>query len=196
MPKTPFQIVWFKRDLRLHDHEPLCKALENAEGKLPTLLLYIFEPSVMTHYDADIRHWRFVWESLCDMDNQLKTNNLSLFICHAEADTVFEKIQEICDIKAVFSHQEIGTNLTFDRDKRLKRFFKKNNIVWAESQMSGIFRGLEDRKTWKSDWYAQAENTLQNPKLEKIISANELIIKDLEDSIKKITSKNAPDVFR
>jgi deoxyribodipyrimidine photo-lyase len=38
------KIVWFKRDLRLHDHEAMHEAL-SASGK--TLLLYIFEPSVL-----------------------------------------------------------------------------------------------------------------------------------------------------
>ncbi len=195
LSKTPIQIVWFKRDLRLHDHEPLCRAAENTGGTIPTLLLYIFEPSVMTHYDADIRHWRFVWESLCDMNNRLKINNLSLFICHSEADFVFEKIQETCDIKAVFSHQEIGTNLTFDRDKRLKRFFKKNNIAWFESQMSGIFRGLQHRNTWKEDWYEQAQKPMQNPKLEKLTDANKLITNELELIFKKIMPENATEIL-
>jgi deoxyribodipyrimidine photo-lyase len=40
---TSINIVWFKRDLRLHDHEPLVRAANTGEV---TLLLYIFEPSM------------------------------------------------------------------------------------------------------------------------------------------------------
>ncbi len=55
----PINIVWFKRDLRLQDHEPLLRAAHAEEA---TLLLYIFEPSLMQHYDSDIRHQRFVYK--------------------------------------------------------------------------------------------------------------------------------------
>ena len=89
MKKEQLNIVWFKRDLRLYDHEPLwfaCRAselaknAENTEG-VATLLIYIFEPSVMNHYDADVRHFRFVYESLVDMNKRLITNNLQILMC-------------------------------------------------------------------------------------------------------------------
>ncbi len=57
-------IVWFKRDLRLVDHESLDLAV--SVGK-PLVLLYVFEPSVMAYDDSDVRHWRFVYQSLLDM---------------------------------------------------------------------------------------------------------------------------------
>jgi deoxyribodipyrimidine photo-lyase len=162
-------IVWFKRDLRLHDHEPLVRAA-NLGGA--TLLLYIFEPSVMQHYDSDIRHQRFVYESLSDINNCLKINNLDVLICHNETDFVFEKLSENYHINTVFSYEEIGTNLTYDRDKRLKKWFKKHNISWLESQTSGIYRGLNNRKTWKDDWYDIAKLPMQNPDLTQLKTVN------------------------
>jgi deoxyribodipyrimidine photo-lyase len=122
---SSINIVWFKRDLRLHDHEALVRAT-NTEGV--TLLLYIFEPSVMQHYDSDIRHQRFIYESLLDINNRLKINDLEILICHNEAEFVFEKLQENYTINTVFSYEEIGINLTYDRDKRLKKWFEKHNI--------------------------------------------------------------------
>ena len=162
--KEEINIVWFKRDLRLHDHEPLVRA-SNTEGV--TLLLYIFEPSLMQHYDSDIRHQRFVYESLVDMNNRLKINNLQIVVCHNEAGLVFEKLQENYHINTVFSYEEIGINLTYARDKRLKKWFTKNNIQWLESQTSGIYRGLNNRKTWKEDWYDIAKRPMQNADLSK-----------------------------
>ena len=162
--KEEINIIWFKRDLRLHDHEPLVRA-SNTEGV--TLLLYIFEPSLMQHYDSDIRHQRFVYESLVDMNNRLKINNLQIVVCHNEAGLVFEKLQENYHINTVFSYEEIGINLTYARDKRLKKWFTKNNIQWLESQTSGIYRGLNNRKTWKEDWYDIAKRPMQNPDLSK-----------------------------
>jgi deoxyribodipyrimidine photo-lyase len=171
-------IVWFKRDLRLHDHEPLHRAVQHG---LPTLLLYAFEPSVMQHYDSDIRHHRFVYESLTDMNNHLKINDLAILSCHNEVAFIFEQLLENYQIDTVFSYEEIGTNLTFDRDKRLKKWFKKYDINWQESQMSGIYRGLNHRKTWKDDWYEIAKLPIQNPDLSKLLPLNQQITPKLTE---------------
>ena len=183
--KQILNIVWFKRDLRLYDHEPLKRACEAAftEG-VATLLLYVFEPSVMQHYDSDVRHHRFVYESLFDMNNRLKINDLDVFICHNEADFVFEKLAQHFTINTVFSYEEIGTNLTFDRDKRLKKWFQHHQIQWRESPMSGIFRGLKNRKTWKGDWYDIAKMPMQNPDLTQLKPINGLIPQNLREILR------------
>ncbi|MDA0892829.1 MAG: deoxyribodipyrimidine photo-lyase, partial [Proteobacteria bacterium] len=42
-------VVWFKRDLRLADHQPLAEAIAHGD---PVLLLYIVEPALLKnpHY--------------------------------------------------------------------------------------------------------------------------------------------------
>ena len=85
--KAPINIVWFKRDLRLRDHEPL--ALAQKAG-LPVLLLYVFEPSVMAAPQYDERHWRFVQQSLGDMDKQLAQHGTKVAVIHAETLPVLE----------------------------------------------------------------------------------------------------------
>ena len=62
------KIVWFKRDLRLHDHEALHEALSTS-GK--TLLLYIFEPSLMKDYHYSQRHFDFIKQSLEALQKEL-----------------------------------------------------------------------------------------------------------------------------
>ena len=80
-------IVWFKRDLRLSDHRPLMEAIR--EG-LPTLLIYVFEPSLIRYPKYDIRHWRFVWESLVDLNNQLAPLGLRLYVFHLSSEVTLE----------------------------------------------------------------------------------------------------------
>jgi len=149
MNKSALSIVWFKRDLRVSDHAALHTA---QQGNLPILLLYCFEPSIMEYDDSDVRHWRFVYESLLDLQNSLNASNAKLHIVHNEAEFVFQKLAEKYKIEAVYSHQEIGNKLTFDRDLRLKRFFKEQSISWQEFQTNGIIRGLKNRMTWDEQW--------------------------------------------
>ena len=70
-------LVWFKRDLRLRDHTALSEAI--ARGK-PIVLLYIFEPILLKDPHYDERHWRFIWQSLTDLNHQLSAVNTRVLI--------------------------------------------------------------------------------------------------------------------
>jgi deoxyribodipyrimidine photo-lyase len=147
--KTVINVVWFKRDLRFTDNE----ALYNAHNSgLPLLLVYFFEPSVMNYDDSDTRHWRFVYESLQDLQKKLDVIDAKIYIFQSEIQPIFSALLEQYNIKSVFSHQEIGNKITFDRDVVMQDFFKKNNINWKESQMHGVIRKLKSRQNWDKRW--------------------------------------------
>lgn len=140
-------IVWFKRDLRLHANPVLQSAA--TDGR-PTLLLYIFEPSLVQHPAYSDRHWRFVWESLEDLSARLA---VPVCVAYAEAQTVFARLQAHFQIRKVWSHEEVGLNLTFQRDLYLKKWFKGQGIDWEEATFSGVARGRPNRDGWLDQWY-------------------------------------------
>ena len=147
--KQEINIVWFKRDLRFTDHEPLFEAQKT---QIPLLFIYCFEPSIMQYPDSDIRHWRFVYQSLMAMQVKLKQVNTQIYIFKQEAKFVFEQLNQQFKINTVFSHEEIGNKITFDRDLEMKSFFKQQNIQWKEYQTNGVIRKLSNRKNWKQLW--------------------------------------------
>ena len=149
MKKEAINIVWFKRDLRIIDNEALFHA--NQSG-LPLLLLYIFEPSVMKYDDADVRHWRFIYESIQELQKKLKPSNNKIYFFHNEAEVVFPEISNQFEVKTIYSHQEIGNKITFDRDIEMQQIFQENNIIWKEFQLHGVIRKLKSRQNWDKRW--------------------------------------------
>ena len=147
--KQDIAIVWFKRDLRLTDHEPLFLAQQQG---LPILMVYCFEPSVMNYDDSDTRHWRFVYQSLQDMQSKLDGIHARIHVFHQEVIPVFQALGQHYTIKAIFSHQEIGNKITYDRDVAVKEYFSINNIAWKESRHNGVVRKLKSRKEWQQRW--------------------------------------------
>jgi deoxyribodipyrimidine photo-lyase len=147
--KKSVDILWFKRDLRLADHAPLRAALTSPR---PVICIFLFEPSVIASSDSDMRHWRFAAECLRDLREEMEQCGLYLTIFHEEAEKTFSRLLETYDIKEVFSHQEIGNGLTFERDKNISIFFKKNGIRWIEFPTNGIIRGLKHRDGWDKKW--------------------------------------------
>lgn len=149
--KQKINLVWFKRDLRFTDHEPLFLAQKDA---FPILLLYCFEPSMFKNDDCDIRHWRFIYESLQDMNAKLESFGGKVYFFHSEVEEIFERLIQSHDIQNVFSHQEIGNRLSYDRDIEMQKFFIDNGILWHESRTNGIIRKLKSRKDWEKQWKA------------------------------------------
>ncbi|WP_010521525.1 cryptochrome/deoxyribodipyrimidine photo-lyase family protein [Aquimarina agarivorans] len=147
--KPSINIVWFKRDLRLLDHEPLHKAISNG---LPTLLLFTFEPSLIQNPHYSDRHWNFIKESIVDMNNELKEFDTKILAVTAEFIPAISKLLQFWTIKNLFSHQETGLRVTYERDKAVKRFCKNNLIHWEESITNGVARGLKDRINWSENW--------------------------------------------
>jgi deoxyribodipyrimidine photo-lyase len=155
------------------------------QDNLPLLLVYFFEPSVMSNDDSDVRHWRFIYESLNYLQSKLSTISAEIYVFHNEVENVFEKLVQNYDIHAVYSHQEIGNNITYNRDIEMQQFFAKRNIKWKESQMHGVIRKLKSRNDWDKRW----EMVMRSEP--KIIAITNLNIESL-DQIQYDTLKGQP----
>ena len=147
--KDEISIVWYKRDLRFLDHEALYAAHQQP---YPILLLYCFEPSVMSYADSDVRHWRFVFQSLQDMQSKLSSINAQLYIVHDEALHVFQQLVNNFTIKSVYSYAETGNHLTYKRDQEINNFLNTHQIPWKQFQQNGVIRRLKSRATWDQRW--------------------------------------------
>lgn len=174
MSKEAINIVWFKRDLRFTDHEPLFLAQQE---KLPLLLIYFFEPSVMAYHDSDVRHWRFVHESLEEMQSKLTALGAQLYRCHNEVLPVLELLEKQYTINTIYSHQEIGNKITYDRDIAVQGFCKKHAIAWKETQLNGVIRKLTSRKDWDKRWL----ETMNTPP--RMVSEDDWNILSLDDNL-------------
>ncbi|MBL7789097.1 MAG: deoxyribodipyrimidine photo-lyase [Chitinophagales bacterium] len=149
MKREPITIVWFKRDLRLTDHLPLKHATDSG---FPILLLFIFEPAIMSYHDSDNRHWRFVYESLLDMNAKLKSHQARVEILYGDCESIFEYFIAHYSIHAIYSHEETGNRVTFQRDIAIGKLLKSANIPWIETQTNGVIRRLKNRDQWDKLW--------------------------------------------
>jgi deoxyribodipyrimidine photo-lyase len=98
--KPAVSIVWFKRDLRLRDNPALQRAIELQQ---PTLLVYIVEPEQQQDPHFDLRHWRFIYQSILDLNDQLAPFSTEVHILHGTALSVFETITKHLDISHVLT---------------------------------------------------------------------------------------------
>ena len=158
-------VVWFKRDLRLSDHAPLAEAI--ASGR-PCLLLYCFEPSLISNPHYRRRHWRFICESLDAMDATLAASGARIWRVSAEMLPLLEVLQQHVEIAAVYSHEETGLDITYRRDKAVSRWLLKQGIPWHESQNHGVERGRRNRDQWNKNWHTFMKTEPTQPELARL----------------------------
>jgi len=162
----PVNIVWFKRDIRLTDHPPLAYAIDYG---IPVLLIYFIEPSLLNAKQSDVRHWRFVYQSIAAINQQLSAYNSKVHLVHSEVIPFFKKIHHNHKINAIFSHQETGIDITYQRDRSVKSFCKNNDIAFRETSYGGVRRGDRFRNNWPKYYYQKMGEDIIDPDLNQLI---------------------------
>ena len=111
-------IVRLKRDLTTQDHAALQAAEDHG---LPYIIIYLFEPTVMAHPDTSIRRLQFIYQPILDVDRTLKPFDRHVQIYHQEAEVVFENLLQLYPVNSIFSYQETGIQLTWNRDLKINK---------------------------------------------------------------------------
>lgn len=141
-------IVWFKRDLRIRDHKPLTRACQTG----PILGLYLWEPSIWRAADSDARHWDFARRALTELREGLRERGSELIFLVGEGLDVFPRLQKKIPFARLWSHQETGHDLTYQRDLAIARWCRDNSIQWIELPSHGVVRRLSSRDGWSQKW--------------------------------------------
>jgi deoxyribodipyrimidine photo-lyase len=189
--KREINVVWLKRDLRLHDNEAIFNAVQS--GK-PILLLYVLEKSLYNDPHYSERHWNFIKESLVDINNELIPLDTKVVVAFSEIISVLNFLQEKYCVHTVYSHQETGLKITYDRDKSFKRYCQNHRINWIENINNGIFRGLENRTNWTEKWenYMNAPQFVFSGKTDNFIRYEELVALEKQIEVIDLATPNNP----
>ncbi|MDP5136966.1 deoxyribodipyrimidine photo-lyase [Rheinheimera baltica] len=137
-------LVWFKRDLRIEDHQPLWHA-----AKLGLVLpVYIIEPDYWQQPDVSLRHWQFISPALEQLNQQLTALGQPLLVVKGPATLVLRKLCQQYAITQVFSHEETGNLWTYQRDIAVSRLLQQLQIPWQQFRQFAVFRHLANRDNW------------------------------------------------
>lgn len=185
-------IVWFKRDIRSQDHQPL--HLAEIEKK-PYLLLYIFDTNLISHPDTSTRHLQFQYHAIQELKTTLSKKNKKVCICYGQSEEIFASIFKQYNVKKIFSYQEIGIQLSWNRDKACATIFKKNNALWIQTPTNGISRGIKNRKDWDKEWYRRVNTPLIENEFDSSLINVSFSLYPIPKNIKEKWSKY-PDNFQ
>ena len=83
-----YAIVWFKRDLRWHDHAALAHAAKNG----PVRCIYVIEPSFWAQADVALQHFEFIHESIQALNAHFRSLGGEIEIHVGEVPEVLSKL--------------------------------------------------------------------------------------------------------
>lgn len=138
-----------------------------------------------SHYS--VRHWRFVYECLLDLNQQLAPYNSSIQILYGEVLDIMSDIQARYTIDTIYSYEETGMEVTYVRDRNISKWTRQEGITWSESQNNGVKRGRKNRAKWQGDWETTMRQPIVRPDLSRLVPASV----DLTDQIQI----EASDIF-
>ena len=168
-----FNLVWFKRDLRVDDHTALAAAIDQQppqdQGGGPqlrqhVLALMLIERRIWREETVAAQHYHFFLES-CEVlrESLLKLGIPHLMLDCEDAVQALEQIRCTLGPFRLFSHMETGDEPGYARDRRVAQWCRHQGIVWNEYRQFGVVRGLRERKGWASQWERLMQEPCRNP---------------------------------
>ncbi|MGK7921629.1 MAG: DASH family cryptochrome [Trichodesmium sp.] len=102
-------ILWYRNDLRIHDHQPLNQALK---AKAQILPIYCFDPRQFDKTNFGFPktgafRGKFLIESVADLRNSLQKLGSNLVVYKQKPEVVIPEIAEKLSAKSVFFHKEV-----------------------------------------------------------------------------------------
>jgi deoxyribodipyrimidine photo-lyase len=147
-------LVWFKRDLRWHDHAPLASAALWAQsaglggGVLP---LWVYEPAAWKQGDCAPQHLGFANECLADLSDWIAADGGALCRLHGEMVGVLTLLKAKIGPFVLVSHEETGNGWSYQRDLDVAAWCQAHSIEWREFPSNGVVRRLA-RQGGRNAW--------------------------------------------
>jgi deoxyribodipyrimidine photo-lyase len=152
-----YAVVWYKRDLRISDHEPLKAAIESG---LPIIPVFLVEPTQEVQPEFHERHRDFQLQ--CAAELQL---SIPLQIMYRDALPTFKSILGKYPVSKVYSYAETGVAWTYQRDISVRRWLEAKGVDWIEFPYAGVQRGRSNRHKWDEQWRETMTRPLAIPDL-------------------------------
>ena len=140
----PRVLWWIKKDFRLADNPALTAALASGADVLP---VFLFEPAVLTAAETSAFHVSAWAQALAGLP-------VPVLAMHGDAADALGRLHAAAPFEAVYSHEEIGSAVTFARDRAVAAWCAAAGVAWHEHRQTGVFRGGVDRDRRDALWRA------------------------------------------
>jgi deoxyribodipyrimidine photo-lyase len=177
-------LCWIRRDLRLHDHHALSKALT-----APCEMVFCFDPLILDKLtDKRDRRLTFIIDSLKEMERKIQETGSSLHILYGDPVVEIPKLAQKLQVTAVFTNRDYepyakkrdesvglalqGLEISFHTFKD-SVFYEQKEVLNGSGQIYKVFT------PYKNKWL-------------ETLSAQENIVSDFKVNLKSLVPWKNP----
>ncbi|MEO0646997.1 MAG: deoxyribodipyrimidine photo-lyase, partial [Cyanobacteria bacterium J06650_10] len=144
-------LVWYRRDLRIHDHEPLYRAARRGS----VIPVFIFDRSLLLHPETGSGRVQFMLSCLAALDKDLKSRGGRLILRTGNPVEVLPALVKETGAEGIYSYIDFERIYGRVRDARLNQALQKEGlkIRWFEPQ--GTTPELMSYPAYRQLWYEQ-----------------------------------------
>ncbi len=136
-------IVWFRNDLRIHDHPALTTASQDADNVVP---VFILDSTILRGERRSSNRNRFLLESLTDLKASLKNIGADLVVRDGQADTELRNLVTETKADAVYYSADF-TPYAIERDKKIKQHLENSGTEFRSFTGRLIVSSLDALQT-------------------------------------------------
>lgn len=139
-------IVWLRRDLRLHDNHALHRALT---AGLPVLPVFIFDQAILSNLDDKVdRRVDFIYQALQFLNDQLRTNGRQIVILHGYPAGIWRNLLKQFQIHTVFVNRDYEPYAR-QRDAEVAQLLQTQGVHFESCKDQVVFEPLDILKADK-----------------------------------------------
>jgi deoxyribodipyrimidine photo-lyase len=147
-------IVWFRRDLRVHDHAALSSACIDASEVVP---LFIMDPAHFANREVGSGRVQFLIECLRDLDEHLRARGSRLTVLRGRAEDVLPRAVRAFGATGVYFSADIERWSGQVRDRALAATARSEGWLFKPHlNMHLQSEGAYDRDAWNEAWTAHS----------------------------------------
>lgn len=128
-------VIWFRRDLRLHDQSALYHALQHP---CPALPLFIFDPAILSELPPTDRRVQFIHSELEAMRQRLRELGSDMLVMYGTPLHCFTELSQVFDVQHVFTNHDYEP-YALQRDTMVADYLQSRGIRFSTFKDQVIF---------------------------------------------------------
>lgn len=152
-------LVWFRRDLRVHDHEPLYRAARRGA----VIPVFIFDKALLLHPETASARVAFMLDCLYHLDMDLRQLGGRLIVRSGDPVDVLPRLVKETQAEGIYSHIDCERIYGRVRDARLNQALadQQMKIRWFEpAASSGELMAYPRYRQW---WHREMAAVIPTP---------------------------------
>ena len=162
-------LVWFRRDLRIHDHMPLYRAAQRGA----VIPVFVLDRALLHHPETAPARVQFMLENLAALDQDLRSRGGRLILRYGDPVAALPELVRQTQAEGIYAHVDFERIYGRVRDAKLNQAIAEEGMKIRWFEPPGTTPELISYPRYRSLWFEQM-NDPQVPPPQRVMVPDEV----------------------